>query len=59
MAVAVPALPKKTPAPALIEKLRARFGERLSTAAAIREQHGKDESYHQPFATRPRRCRRW
>jgi D-lactate dehydrogenase (cytochrome) len=50
MAVAAPALPKKTPAPALIDKLRARFGERLSTAAAIREQHGRDESYHQPFA---------
>jgi D-lactate dehydrogenase (cytochrome) len=50
MAFAAPALPKKTPAPGLIEKLRARFGERLSTAAAIREQHGKDESYHQPFA---------
>jgi D-lactate dehydrogenase (cytochrome) len=50
MAVAAPVLPKKTPAPALIEKLRARFGDRLSTAQAIREQHGKDESYHQPFA---------
>src|SRR5690242_1228596 len=31
---------------AVIERLRARFGERLSTAAAVREQHGKDESYH-------------
>ncbi|MBX6367397.1 MAG: FAD-binding protein [Rhodospirillales bacterium] len=50
MALAAPALPKKPPAPALIEKLRARFGERLSTAAAMREQHGRDESYHQPFA---------
>ena len=50
MAVAAPALPKKAPAPALVEKLRARFGDRLSTAAAIREQHGRDESYHQAFA---------
>jgi D-lactate dehydrogenase (cytochrome) len=50
MAVAAPALPKKTPAPGLIDRLRARFGERLSTTAAIREQHGRDESYHQPFA---------
>jgi D-lactate dehydrogenase (cytochrome) len=50
MAFAAPALPKKPPAPGLIEKLRARFGDRLSTAAAIREQHGKDESYHQPYA---------
>ena len=32
----------------MIEQLRARFGERLSTAAAVREQHGRDESYHTP-----------
>jgi D-lactate dehydrogenase (cytochrome) len=31
-----------------IAALRARFGERLSTAAAVREQHGKDESWHAP-----------
>ncbi len=31
---------------ALIEELRARFDNRLSTAAAVREQHGRDESYH-------------
>ena len=30
----------------LIEALRALLGERLSTAAAVRERHGKDESYH-------------
>ena len=30
----------------LIEELRALLGERLSTAAAVRERHGKDESYH-------------
>jgi D-lactate dehydrogenase (cytochrome) len=29
-----------------IEVLKQRFGENLSTAAAVREQHGHDESYH-------------
>jgi D-lactate dehydrogenase (cytochrome) len=29
-----------------IEVLKQRFGEGLSTAAAVREQHGHDESYH-------------
>ena len=32
---------------ALIDELRARFDNRLSTAASVREQHGRDESYHQ------------
>jgi len=31
---------------ALIEELRGLLGERLSTAEAVREQHGHDESYH-------------
>ena len=26
--------------------LAQRLGDRLSTAAAVREQHGRDESYH-------------
>lgn len=30
--------------PALIDTLKARFGERCSTALAVREQHGRDES---------------
>src|SRR6185437_6957608 len=30
----------------LRDALRARFGERLSTAAAVREDHGRDASYH-------------
>ncbi len=30
----------------LIEALRAIVGDRLSTAEAVREQHGHDESYH-------------
>ena len=33
-------------AAAAIAELRARLGERLSTAAAVREQHGKDPTYH-------------
>lgn len=31
---------------AVIEELRGLLGDRLSTAAAVREQHGKDESFH-------------
>ena len=34
----------------LIEALGALLGDRLSTSAAVREQHGKDESYHAPMA---------
>jgi D-lactate dehydrogenase (cytochrome) len=33
---------------AVILGLKERFGARVSTAAAVREQHGKDESYHAP-----------
>ncbi len=32
----------------LIEALREIVGPRLSTSAAVREQHGRDESYHTP-----------
>src|SRR5579883_2457328 len=32
----------------VVAQLRTRFGERLSTSAAVREQHGRDESYHTP-----------
>jgi D-lactate dehydrogenase (cytochrome) len=35
---------------ALLAALRARFGERCSTAAAVREQHGRDES---PYPVMP------
>ena len=35
--------PRRIPAP-MLEALRARFGERCSTAASVREQHGRDES---------------
>ena len=34
----------------LLASLRELLGDRLSTAAAIREQHGKDESYHAPHS---------
>jgi D-lactate dehydrogenase (cytochrome) len=35
---------------AMLEALKQRFGERLSTATAVREQHGRDES---PFPVTP------
>ena len=34
----------------LIEALRQQLGDRLSTAAAVCEQHGRDESYHAAHA---------
>src|SRR5215470_7469515 len=30
----------------LLEELRALLGDRLSTAPSVRDQHGRDESYH-------------
>src|SRR5438874_13291555 len=36
--------------PALLASLRQRLGDRLSTAAAVCAQHGKDESYHAAHA---------
>jgi D-lactate dehydrogenase (cytochrome) len=42
---------RQQPVPAaLLEALRSRFGERCSTALAVREQHGRDES---PFEVPP------
>lgn len=42
---------ERRPVPAaMLEALRARFGDRCSTAAAVREQHGRDES---PFPVTP------
>jgi D-lactate dehydrogenase (cytochrome) len=43
-----PALRRNHPNQAVIDRLRELFGERLSTSAAVRGQHGKDESYHTP-----------
>ncbi|HEV7369321.1 FAD-binding oxidoreductase [Arenibaculum sp.] len=36
---------RNDPAPVIAE-LKAMLGDRLSTSAAVREQHGRDESYH-------------
>jgi D-lactate dehydrogenase (cytochrome) len=36
--------------PQLLGSLRQLLGDRLSTSAAVCEQHGKDESYHAPHA---------
>jgi D-lactate dehydrogenase (cytochrome) len=36
------------PRDAAIAEIRALLGDRLSTAKAVREQHGRDESYHAP-----------
>ena len=36
--------------PTLLAALRQRLGDRLSTSAAVCEQHGKDESYHAAHA---------
>lgn len=40
----VPAVAQRPVPPALIEALKARFGGNCSTALAVREQHGRDES---------------
>jgi len=45
-----PILARKPLDPALLAALRQRLGDRLSTSAAVCEQHGKDESYHQPHS---------
>lgn len=44
-----PALDRAPPDPALLTALRALLDDRLSTAAAVCAQHGKDESYHTPY----------
>ncbi|WP_298834882.1 FAD-linked oxidase C-terminal domain-containing protein [uncultured Piscinibacter sp.] len=41
--------PREVPA-SMLDALKARFGDRCSTAMAVREQHGRDES---PFDVRP------
>jgi D-lactate dehydrogenase (cytochrome) len=45
-----PVLVREPPNPVLIAALRQRLGDRLSTSAAVCDQHGKDESYHQPHS---------
>ncbi len=39
-------LVERPPVDALVAELRTLLGDRISTAAAVREQHGRDESYH-------------
>ena len=39
---------KPTLAAALLDELRALLGERVTTAQALRDRHGQDESYHAP-----------
>ncbi len=34
----------------LLDELRALLGDRLTTSAAVREQHGRDESFHAPVS---------
>jgi D-lactate dehydrogenase (cytochrome) len=45
-----PVLVRERLDPALFDTLRQLLGDRLSTSAAVCEQHGKDESYHQPHS---------
>ncbi len=40
----LPKAPTRSVPAAMIDALRTRFGDRCSTAAAVREQHGRDES---------------
>jgi D-lactate dehydrogenase (cytochrome) len=40
---------RRTLTPALLSELRALFGDRLSTAEAVREHHGRDESPYAPM----------
>jgi D-lactate dehydrogenase (cytochrome) len=51
MAAALIAKPvlSSTATASVVALLRQRFGERVTTATAILEQHGKDESYHAAF----------
>ncbi len=45
---AAPKLHRDPPNRVVLDVLRQRFGERFSTAASVREQHGRDESFHAP-----------
>jgi D-lactate dehydrogenase (cytochrome) len=48
--MSAPVSARKPIDPTLLASLRQRIGDRLSTSAAVCEQHGKDESYHQPHS---------
>jgi len=43
----VPSVQQRAAPPALMQALQSRFGDRCSTAQAVREQHGRDESSFQ------------
>jgi D-lactate dehydrogenase (cytochrome) len=45
-AAAPPTAPRRPGIAGLLQALRQRFGERCSTAAAVREQHGRGESVY-------------
>jgi D-lactate dehydrogenase (cytochrome) len=45
---AAPAAPRRSPSAALLARLKNRFGDRLSTGAAVLLQHGSDESTFAP-----------
>jgi D-lactate dehydrogenase (cytochrome) len=45
-----PVLVREAVKPELLGALRQRLGDRLSTSAAVCDQHGRDESYHQPHS---------
>ncbi len=44
-----PGLVRKPIPPAMLDALRARFGDRLSTTEAVRAHHGRDESAYDPM----------
>ncbi len=44
--MSMPIAPVRTAPEALLTELAARFGDRVSTSAAIRDRHGRDESWH-------------
>src|SRR5271156_3125013 len=48
--MSAPVVVREAVKPELLADLRQRLGDRLSTSAAVCDQHGKDESYHQPHS---------
>jgi D-lactate dehydrogenase (cytochrome) len=48
--MSAPLLVREAVKPELLDALRQRLGDRLSTSAAVCAQHGKDESYHEAHA---------
>ena len=49
-AASAPARPDDTALATAVAAIRQRLGDRLSTATAVRNQHGRDESYHSTLA---------